>query len=97
MKAGCIPFKVTKKGKVKLLKVRGTRCGWVFPKGTVKRRESKKQAAKREAWEEAGVTGKIVGTMKTKKGNRFYLLKITKRKQSPEKRQIKWIKPQLTG
>ena len=57
-RAGCVPFR-KKNGTREFLKVKGLNRGWVFPAGRVKTGETKRQAAKREAFEEAGVRGKI--------------------------------------
>lgn len=89
-RAGCVPFR-KRNGTLEFLKVKGLNRGWVFPAGRVKTGETKRQAAKREAFEEAGVRGKIVGEVKTKKGNRYFLLEIKKRRRSPEKREIRWV------
>lgn len=47
--------------RVLLVTARRNRKRWVFPKGTVKRREEPEDAAVREVWEEAGVKAKMVG------------------------------------
>ncbi|MGC6499530.1 MAG: NUDIX domain-containing protein [Henriciella sp.] len=89
-RAGCVPFR-RKKGKVQYLKVRGSKGGWVFPAGRVKRGESRRKAAQREAFEEAGVQGDIVGKVRTRKGNVYFLLDVKKQKPSPEKRKKRWV------
>ncbi|EGG15859.1 hypothetical protein DFA_09528 [Cavenderia fasciculata] len=76
---------------------------WVFPKGSVKKSETKKQAAKRETFEEAGIKGKIIKRLEPiqvadhAKGCNitYYPLLVTKKlkKQWDEmdKRQRHWV------
>ncbi|KAM9996145.1 hypothetical protein ACTFIY_002317 [Dictyostelium cf. discoideum] len=70
--AGCIPIRIKKlEGStsslitledVQIMLVTSGTSGinWVFPKGSIKKSESSKQAAKRETFEEAGIKGKIL-------------------------------------
>lgn len=59
-KVGVIPFQVTDDG-IALLFVTSRRRGrWVLPKGGVEAGESHKKACKREAFEEAGIEGKVL-------------------------------------
>jgi 8-oxo-dGTP pyrophosphatase MutT (NUDIX family) len=90
-KFGCVPY-TKRKGKTYVYKCKGTKSGWVFPKGTRKKKESAKQCALREMFEETGLLGRIKGRTKTKKGNVFYLVKVTKKKKSPEKRKLILLK-----
>eukprot|EP01027_Heterolobosea_sp_BB2_P005367 GEZU01008220.1.p1 GENE.GEZU01008220.1~~GEZU01008220.1.p1 ORF type:complete len:214 (-),score=51.77 GEZU01008220.1:81-722(-) len=90
IQSGCIPVK----GKIgspsfRVMLVtnwKGKR--WVFPKGSVKHGESKKEAAKRETEEEAGIKGKIKGKVgivyddKDLNTIHFYCLKVKKIKKS---------------
>eukprot|EP01112_Ceratiomyxa_fruticulosa_P024381 TRINITY_DN9_c0_g1_i3.p1 TRINITY_DN9_c0_g1~~TRINITY_DN9_c0_g1_i3.p1 ORF type:complete len:148 (-),score=24.14 TRINITY_DN9_c0_g1_i3:138-581(-) len=65
LQAGCIPIK-GKYGteKFKVLLVTSSYGGdWVFPKGSVKKGESLKKAAKRETREEAGIKGKALAPL----------------------------------
>jgi len=59
-KIGAIPFKITDKGLSILFVTSQTRGRWILPKGNLKKNESKKKACKREAFEEAGVKGKVL-------------------------------------
>jgi 8-oxo-dGTP pyrophosphatase MutT (NUDIX family) len=58
--AAAICFRIEQSGewKVLLLSSRGT-GRWIIPKGTVERNETPRKCAEREAFEEAGVTGKV--------------------------------------
>jgi 8-oxo-dGTP pyrophosphatase MutT (NUDIX family) len=59
--AGAIPFR-WRKGtlEVCLIRNKGTKK-WKIPKGFVDSGETPEQAALKEAWEEAGITGRLVG------------------------------------
>ena len=59
-KIGAIPFKITDDGLSILFVTSLTRKRWIFPKGNLKAKESRKNACKREAFEEAGVKGKVL-------------------------------------
>ena len=59
-KIGAIPFKITDDGLSILFVTSQTRKRWIFPKGNLKAKESRKKACKREAFEEAGVKGKVL-------------------------------------
>ena len=57
---GVIPFDVSQ-DKITVLVVTSRRRGrWVLPKGKLKKGESHKKGCKREAFEEAGITGNIL-------------------------------------
>lgn len=59
-KVGVIPFKISD-GKSAILLVTSIRTGrWVLPKGNLKTKESHKKGCLREAFEEAGIEGKIL-------------------------------------
>jgi len=91
---GCVPY-IKHKGKTYVYKCKGTKSGWVFPKGTRKKRESAKECALREMFEETGLLGRVKGRTKTKKGNKFFLVKVTKKKKSPEGRKVKLVKREV--
>ena len=57
--SGVIPFR-KRKGKLELLMVTSTKKKrWVIPKGVKEPHLSSRQSAIKEAWEEAGVRGKV--------------------------------------
>ncbi|MGB2166809.1 MAG: NUDIX hydrolase [Candidatus Puniceispirillales bacterium] len=59
-KIGAIPFAV-KDDRIAILFITSQQRGrWILPKGNLKMKESHKKGCKREAFEEAGVKGKIL-------------------------------------
>jgi len=59
-KVGAIPFDI-QNDRIALLFVTSQRRGrWIFPKGELKTKESHKAGCKREAYEEAGIEGKLL-------------------------------------
>jgi 8-oxo-dGTP pyrophosphatase MutT (NUDIX family) len=59
-KVGAIPFDI-QNDRIALLFVTSQRRGrWIFPKGELKKKESHKAGCKREAYEEAGIEGKLL-------------------------------------
>ncbi|EGC32462.1 hypothetical protein DICPUDRAFT_49581 [Dictyostelium purpureum] len=70
--AGCIPIRIKKdenstnslitQDDIQIMLVTSGTSGmnWVFPKGSIKKSESNKKAAKRETFEESGIKGKIL-------------------------------------
>src|SRR5688500_5750748 len=59
--AGVIPFR-RKKGTIEVCLIRNKRRKkWKIPKGFVDPGETSQQAALKEAWEEAGLRGRIIG------------------------------------
>jgi 8-oxo-dGTP pyrophosphatase MutT (NUDIX family) len=80
---GAIPVRMTRKGKPKVLLItsRGTRR-WVIPKGWRIQKLSPADTAAQEAFEEAGIKGRIlrgspIGGYQYRKGDRAELGKIT--------------------
>ncbi|MEZ6140366.1 MAG: NUDIX domain-containing protein [Zavarzinella sp.] len=53
---------------------------WVLPKGNIEREQTSQQAAEMEAWEEAGITGKIsevaLGSFCEKKNEKLYHITV---------------------
>jgi 8-oxo-dGTP pyrophosphatase MutT (NUDIX family) len=97
--SGVIPYRVDD-GKIEVLLITSVRRGrWIIPKGVVERHLSPAESARKEAWEEAGVTGEIsrsvVGTYQYRKwGGKctvtVYLLKVEKTSDDwPESRMRK--------
>lgn len=106
-RVGVIPF-IVEAGDVKLLMVTSlTRGRWVFPKGTLKKGEGKLKGCRREAFEEAGIKGKILSDLpitaviKSKDKSKsdmmvvtYYPMFVTKQtKEWPEKklRNRQWV------
>jgi 8-oxo-dGTP pyrophosphatase MutT (NUDIX family) len=59
--AGAIPFR-WKKGAIEVCLIRNKgQSKWKIPKGFVDPGETPEEAALKEAWEEAGLTGRLVG------------------------------------
>jgi 8-oxo-dGTP pyrophosphatase MutT (NUDIX family) len=59
-KIGVIPFDVNN-GRLAIMFVTSQKRGrWILPKGNLEEKESHKQGCKREAFEEAGVKGKLL-------------------------------------
>ena len=105
--AGAIPF-IVEDGDVKLLMLTSLTLGrWVFPKGTLKKGEGKRKGCRREAFEEAGIKGKILSDLpitavfKSKDKSKsdimvvtYYPMFVTKQtKEWPEKklRNQQWV------
>ena len=78
--AGVLAYKIDPKDQtVKICVVNTNRTGgWTLPKGGVEGEETLRQAAKREAWEEAGLKGVVA---KPPVGRYFYSKKRTGEKQ----------------
>jgi 8-oxo-dGTP diphosphatase len=84
---------------VLLVRARKRSNGWVFPKGTVQAGESRAAAALREAREEAGVSGVVIGPAgppviiesgRDRLRVSYYLMRVTAETESPEKREKRW-------
>ena len=91
-------------GSVRILLVRSRKNPgvWVFPKGHVEAGESHADAALREAGEEAGILGTLVGpvgpTLAFRSGDesvavKYYLVHLTADAASPEGREKAWLSP----
>lgn len=58
-----IPFRV-ENGKIKLLMISNRKCSrWIFPKGIIEQHLTPQQSAAQEAYEEAGIKGKVFSNL----------------------------------
>lgn len=100
---GAIVFR-TDGGSVRILLVRAKQdpSQWIFPKGHLEPGESHAAAALREAFEEAGVTGIVIGLVGPaatfQSGDEqvtveYYLLQMVREAASPDGRDKKWVTP----
>jgi 8-oxo-dGTP pyrophosphatase MutT (NUDIX family) len=100
---GAVVFR-TDGGSVRILLVRSRKNPgvWVFPKGHLEAGESHADAALREAGEEAGILGIVVGlagpTLTFQSGDEsvaveYYLVHLTADAPSPEGREKVWLSP----
>jgi 8-oxo-dGTP pyrophosphatase MutT (NUDIX family) len=77
--SGVLPFKITEDSKIRVLLIRKTGSNkWGLPKGKVESHLTSKKSGKVEAWEEAGVKGKIIAPL----GRFRYVKNKTKRLQT---------------
>jgi ADP-ribose pyrophosphatase YjhB (NUDIX family) len=101
LQAGALVCRAGKQG-IELLLVRSKKTpdAWVFPKGHLERHETLEDAALREAHEECGVAGVIVGPvgqrLKFQSGResvyvQYFLLYARTETTSPEGRQKQWF------
>jgi len=60
IQAGVVPFRTSASGTELLLITSNTSKVWIFPKGTIEAGQTAPQAAAREAFEEAGVSGPLL-------------------------------------
>jgi len=94
---------------IEILLVRAHGGGWIFPKGTIEPDENAWQAAQREAFEEAGITGEILHKRLTtflhfKQSSRdagteyhvaaFLLLVMSMQSPQEKERQPTWFSPE---
>ncbi len=78
--SGVIPYRV-KNGKIEILLITSRdRQKWVIPKGGISNGMSPPASAAKEAWEEAGVIGRVdvnkLGTYKYRKRGKIYRVQI---------------------
>ena len=78
--SGVIPFR-KRKGKLELLMVTSTnRKRWIIPKGVKELHLSSRESAAKEAWEEAGIKGKVsrtaIGTYRYRKWGGICTVKV---------------------
>ena len=58
--AGVLPFRCERRG-LEFCLIASTKGRWIFPKGVIDPEETYRETATREALEEAGLTGRLVG------------------------------------
>ena len=99
--AGAIVVRAGKAGpRILLVTARRNPGNWIFPKGHVESGETLRAAAVREAREEAGVEGKVVGAagrMSFEFGDNtyrvtYFVVKTTDAGKEREGRRLRWLK-----
>ena len=75
-----IPF-LLENGKLKLMMISNRKCSrWIFPKGIIEQHLTPQQSAAKEAFEEAGIKGKVhsneIGTYRYKKWGGICLVQV---------------------
>jgi len=99
--AGAIIVRAGKTGpRILLVTARRNPNNWIFPKGHVESGETLKAAAVREALEEAGIEGKVVGAagrMSFEFGDNtyrvtYFVVRTTDAGEEREGRRLRWLK-----
>jgi 8-oxo-dGTP pyrophosphatase MutT (NUDIX family) len=99
--AGAIVVRAGKSSpRVLLVTARRNPRNWIFPKGHIEDGESRKDAAIREAWEEAGVDGQVAapaGTMSFEFGDskyhvHYYVILTDDSGKEREGRRLRWCR-----
>lgn len=99
--AGAIIVRAGKSGpRILLVTARRNPNNWIFPKGHVESGETLKAAAVREAREEAGIEGKVVGAagrMSFEFGDNtyrvtYFVVRTTDAGKEREGRRLRWLK-----
>jgi 8-oxo-dGTP pyrophosphatase MutT (NUDIX family) len=99
--AGAIIVRAGKTGpRILLVTARRNPNNWIFPKGHVESGETLKAAAVREAREEAGIEGKVVGAagrMSFEFGDNtyrvtYFVVRTTDAGKEREGRRLRWLK-----
>jgi 8-oxo-dGTP pyrophosphatase MutT (NUDIX family) len=99
--AGAIIVRAGKTGpRILLVTARRNPNNWIFPKGHVESGETLKAAAVREAREEAGIEGKVVGAagrMSFEFGDNtyrvtYFVVRTTDAGKEREGRRVRWLK-----
>ena len=104
-KWGVVPYREKKDGTIDVLVVSTAKDNWVLPKGNLIKRIGRKKTALREAFEEAGVLGKITdeeGEIFEGKNETLHLYPMKVKKLLavwPEqtRRKRRWIKLEKAG
>jgi 8-oxo-dGTP pyrophosphatase MutT (NUDIX family) len=101
--AGAVVFRKDDEGmRVVLVRARKNPSDWIFPKGHIEPDESAEQTAVREAEEEAGVTGHVVGPVEprvrfTAGGCQFevvyFVVEFERDVKPKERREQVWLPP----
>jgi 8-oxo-dGTP pyrophosphatase MutT (NUDIX family) len=103
IQAGVVPFRSSASGTELLLITSNTSKVWIFPKGTIEAGQTAAEAAVREAFEEAGVSGPLlaepIGTYRYARLDVDYVVAmfamevVTVHEEWPEKgaRQRQWV------
>lgn len=99
--AGAIVVKGNRRRRRVLLVTNKEKDRWIFPKGTVKKKESSEEAAEREAEEESGIKGRVVayvGATEYEEDGKvirvdYFLLAGGSESKMLEDRQRRWCRP----
>ena len=105
--SGAVVFR-NEDGRTQILLVRAKRDPrkWVFPKGHIENGESAAEAALREAEEEGGISGEVLGPigapLEFTSGTepvrvQYFLIRMTSDGPSPEAREKRWLPPDQAG
>jgi 8-oxo-dGTP pyrophosphatase MutT (NUDIX family) len=108
LQAGAIIIRHDERGKcVLIVRAKKTPHDWVFPKGHIKKDESAEEAAAREAWEETGIRGLVIGRvgepLEFASGAelvsvQYFLIYARKEGDPQEKREKRWCSfPEAMG
>ena len=99
--AGAVLVKGEEEERRVLLVTNKEKSRWIFPKGTVKKKETEEEAAAREAEEETGVRGHVVayiGAVESEEDDKlvrvdYFLLAVDEESEPSEDRFVRWCTP----